>query len=203
MLERVAARFGGGGYYLAGGTSLALQAGHRRSEDLDFFVQVPGLALPAPRELDAFLRAQPRCRIRAADRGTRHADADGVHLSFLATPYPLIRPLRRAGRARLAHPVDLGLMKLAAIIARGSRKDFMDLAWIVRHAASLRTLLKYAPKKFGPHAGFAALAFRALVYFDDAEREETDPVTLSPDMRWDRVKRVIEDEVRRTFPSTR
>ncbi len=31
--------FLGGGWYLAGGTALALQSGHRRSVDLDFFAK--------------------------------------------------------------------------------------------------------------------------------------------------------------------
>jgi len=69
-------------------------------------------------------------------------------------------------------------MKLSAIVSRGSRRDFIDVACILENYADLPELLRLAPAKFPESPDFAVTALRALVYFDDAEKED-DPVPAS------------------------
>jgi hypothetical protein len=182
-------------FVLAGGTALALQEGHRSSADFDFFAFSPDLALPP---LGRFRHAElrpPRGRVRLEARGTLHAELSGVQLTFLATDSPWLRRPRRFGRLRLAHPVDIGLMKLGAIIQRGTRRDFIDLACVLGRHTSLDRLLRLAPRKFPDVRDVVPQALQALVYFADAEHD-LDPPRLDPDYRWDRVKKQIEAEAR-------
>jgi len=59
-------------------------------------------------------------------------------------------------------------MKLAAIIDRGTRKDMVDLFYILQRV-SLETLFQVAAVKYARVRTFAVSATRALAYFDDAE----------------------------------
>jgi len=59
-------------------------------------------------------------------------------------------------------------MKLAAIIDRGTRKDLVDLYYILQHT-SLETIFEIAAIKYAKVSTFAVSATRALAYFDDAE----------------------------------
>lgn len=182
-------------FFLAGGTALAMQEGHRRSVDFDFFAVSPSLVLP---DLKAFQRQFFRGAgggITKQERGTFHAIVGGVHVRFMATPYPLVRQLIRAGRARLAHPVDIGLIKLAAIISRGERKDFIDLACILTRHATLGDLLRLAGRRYAGSRDFAVQALRALVWFEDAERGE-DPKGVIAEFVWPKARALVEREAR-------
>ena len=188
-----------GRFTLAGGTGLALVANHRNSVDFDFFYLSPHLHLPPLSSVKAFLGKKPGFRVRLEDPGTLHADADGTHLSFLATSYPWMRPPIRDGRLAIAHPVDIGLMKLSAIISRGSRKDFIDLACILDRFVSLRTLLRLAERKYAGTGDFIAVLQKPLLYFAEAAMEP-DPDQLDRRYRWGRVTMLIETEARKILP---
>ncbi len=199
QLERIAAVVATTGFYLAGGTGLALLAGHRQSVDFDFFFESERLVLPGMERFKQVFQAERGYRIRLEEQGTLHLEIGQARISFLATPYPLLRRPVQSGLLRIAHPVDIGLMKLAAIVSRGSRRDFVDLACVLDRYASLEGLLKLAQRKYPQSRDFAMQAARALVYFTDAERE-ADPLRLEPRYRWGRVKAMIEAEVRKVLP---
>ena len=86
----------------------------------------------------------------------------------------------------LASPIDIGLMKLAAIKDRGTRRDFVDL-YCLRHVVTLKHLIDLAEVKYADHPDFLRTLARALAYFDDAQQQPM------PDMlkrvRWAYVKR--------------
>ena len=180
--------------YLAGGTGLALRAGHRKSEDLDFFRHEPGLVLRARDRLKHALTQAGRYRLLSEDEGTLHLVFGDVRVSVLAYRAPLLRKPDRIGAARVAHPVDIGLMKLSAIIGRGARKDFLDIACVLREHARLAALLRLAPAKFPESRDIVFLALKSLVYFADAEAEP-DPVILRDEYRWSSVKAFLRIEV--------
>jgi len=195
-LERVVAHPDMKGFYLAGGTGLALEEGHRRSVDLDFFHESPEGEIPS---MTGFRRDLLKGGIRSEEKGTLHAEIGGTHLSLLATPYRLVRRPVEFDRLVIAHPVDIGLMKLAAIVQRGSKRDFIDLACILDRHISLGRLLGLARRKYPEPRDFAVQALRALVYFDDAEKEGL-PVLLDHHYSWERVKPFIEAETRKALP---
>jgi hypothetical protein len=104
------------GFYLAGGTGLALTFGHRRSVDLDLFSE---------REFDSGrlrdrLRGQHLADLEIGP-GTLHLTLHGVKVSFLHYPYPLLFPARQFGKLAVADPRDIACMKVEAIASRGSR----------------------------------------------------------------------------------
>ncbi len=193
LLGRLVAAGATQDFYLAGGTGLALLLCHRRSVDLDFFSRTNRLAFEERRDLQARLRRLPRWSVMEAKDGTLHGRVGRTRISFFWYDAPLVRPLVRQGAARIASLEDIGLMKLGAVIGRGSRKDFVDL-YVICRRIPLQRLLALSPRKFTKSRDFTLQALKALVYFRDAERE---PVIITiPPVAWDRIKAFFMHEVR-------
>ncbi len=172
------------GFYLAGGTALALQLGHRRSVDFDWFREDP---IDDPLRLAADVRAAGlRFETDRVEKGTLHGQASGVRVSFLEYGYPLLRPLREVEGLRLAALEDIAAMKLAAVAQRGSKKDFVDV-FALGGRFGLGDMLASYRKKYGDEDVGHVLV--ALAYFDDADRERT-PMLLQR-QSWPNVKATI------------
>jgi len=174
-------------FYLAGGTALALQLGHRVSYDLDFFSWEDRLDLDTRTEIAAALQASGEAEMRPMRGVMLFAKLEGVDVSFVYQHHPLLEPVVEADGIRLASVVDIGLMKLAAINARGTRRDFVDL-YCMREYAPLEKLLDLVPQKYLDRPDFTVIAARALQYFDDAESDPR-PLTLLRQVRWSDVKK--------------
>lgn len=170
-------------FYLAGGTALALQVGHRRSVDLDFFRPQPF----EPGELLRQLQALGPVVARRAEVGTLTVDLAGVATSFFAYSAPLLRPLVASPWSlTLAAPADIAAMKVSAIAGRGSRKDFVDLYFVCQGELRLAEVVQLFDEKFRgvPYERYHVL--KSLTYFDDAEAEPM-PEMLRP-ASWDDIK---------------
>ena len=172
-------------FYLAGGTALALQLGHRFSVDLDFF---------SPTQSDIPALLEP-LRLALKDFSPIMADASWGNLVFLAGNvrvgfygygYELLQPLLKIDELFLAGVEDIGLMKLDALLSRASRKDFHDLYVICQKKISLRELLNLAPRKYPNTRDFEAQAVRHMTYFERAEQETAVPL-IEP-VEWETVK---------------
>ena len=108
---------------LVGGTALALQLGHRRSVDLDFFGTVP----QTPDELQDLLRENHDVTIVKESKNIHIYLIDGVKVDIVNYKYDWIdTPVEEDG-IRLADVKDIAAMKVAAIIGRGTKKDFIDM----------------------------------------------------------------------------
>jgi hypothetical protein len=93
----------------------------------------------------------------------------GVGISFFRLNlYPLVKPTPFLKNVPLASVEEIGAMKLAAVIDRGTRKDMVDLYFILQKA-SLDALFRVAAIKYAKVRTFAISATRALAYFEDAE----------------------------------
>ena len=181
-----------GDFYLAGGTGLALRLGHRISLDLDLFSDRNPLGTADRRALIEALEASGPVDIRESSDGALHLILAGTRVSFLRYRYPLAaKPASWRGVA-VAAPEDVAAMKVSAIMGRGSKKDFIDLHAAAR-LTSLERLLQGAVKKYSDHPDFLLQAARALVYFDDADKEPS-PRLLSG-VNWDEVKAYFERQV--------
>ncbi len=165
------------GFYLAGGTALALHYGHRRSVDLDWFSPHP---IEDPLGLAARIRDSGiRLEVSSVSRGTLHARVNRVRVSFLEFRYPLLTRTMSWPEARcpIAGIRDIACMKLAAIAQRGSRKDFVDLWALLAHRRRLPAMLTDYRKKFSVND--ISSVIYGLCYFDDAEAEPL-PIMLAP-----------------------
>jgi hypothetical protein len=175
------------GFYMAGGTALALQLGHRQSVDFDWFRD-------APIEDPLGLAAELGLETLTTSRDTLHAVSAGVKLSFLTFPYPLLQPAVHAADygCRLASLVDAAAMKLAAITQRGVRKDYFDVVAIGHAGLGLDAMLEAYRRKFGVRDIGHVLT--ALAWFDDAE-QDADPVLRSNET-WGDVKATLRSWVK-------
>jgi len=179
------------GWILAGGTGLALHLGHRVSEDFDFFrgdpFDVPNLA----RRLAAL---GPYEALRESDLDLT-ALVSGVKLSFFVVDEPLLRTPREFRWLLVADVADIALMKLVAVAGRGSRKDFVDLYFILREGPPLEDYFALLPEKYGEGRVNSYHVLKSLTYFVDADREP-ETVMLVP-FQWEECKRFFVREAHR------
>ena len=178
------------GFYLAGGTGLALQFGHRRSADLDLFREAEFDSA----DLRDRLRGQDGLSRVALATGTAHLTLHGVKVSFLHYPYPLLFPIRLYGNIEVAHPRDIACMKIEAIASRGSRRDFVDL-YVVAQEYGLGELFESFAQKYAAVSYSRTHLLKALTYFRDAE-EEPWPDMLVP-LDWSVVTQYFTSETPR------
>lgn len=167
QLQAEASRLDQLGLYLAGGTALALQIGHRQSVDFDFFSQQPDIG----EKVFVWLEPLPEFTLRDKDANTIHGEIGGVKVSFIgAYKYPLVEKLVASDSISLAGIRDIALMKLLAITNRATVRDYIDLAAIIRNHIPLENLLEDSQKKYGGNFNTMVLV-RALVSFDDLDPE--------------------------------
>jgi predicted nucleotidyltransferase component of viral defense system len=173
----------GSHFYLAGGTALSLQIGHRLSVDLDFFTpteDVPSIRRLIEKNLSSF---QPS--LTDSSWGNLVYLVNDIRVGFYGYGHPLVTPLVIEEGIRLASIEDIALMKFDALLARASRKDFYDLYFICRQK-SLSELLDKAPQKYASVRDFEVQVIKRLVFFENAEGE-TNPILLN-DADWQSVK---------------
>jgi len=169
--------------HLAGGAALALQLGHRRSRDLDWFTKETIRPEDLLRDLES---TGLSVKIRENKIGTLHADVGGVEYSVFRYPYDLVGMPSEFQGCHLASPGDICAMKLAAIHQRAVKRDYVDL-YVLFHGAGLtldRALAAWH-QKF-PEAD-SSFALNAMVHFKDVESQPM-PEMLIP-LSWERVKR--------------
>ena len=158
-----------GRFYLAGGTGLALHLGHRFSADLDFFSPAPDAVGPDARAALREALDDPTLSIIHDKDATFVATWREVGVSFFRLHlYPLIQQPVLLEGVPVATVEEIGAMKLAAVIGRGTRKDLVDLYYILQHVG-IERLFEVAAQKYARVRTFAISATRALAYFDDAE----------------------------------
>lgn len=170
LLKRLPSLSLPGDVYLAGGTAAALHLGHRRSIDIDLFAP-SGFNL---HEIILAARSHFAYEPILERTSTLQASMDGVKFSLFHHPYVLIdAPLERPDiGVRIASPRDIALMKIVAIYQRGSAKDFVDLKYLIdRQAFVLSDLLSHTLRKYSLQPDTIYPIRKALVYFDDAERD--------------------------------
>jgi len=152
------------GFYLAGGTALALQLGHRISVDLDWMHDkpIPETLLPAVEK--AYAGRQLDVRVNNGAELTFLAD--GLKVTFLHYPFPLLFPKVEFEKVSLAAVRDIAGMKAYAIGRRATFKDYVDVYFILKHSVDLNTIISIAQKKYG-NVFDPRLFLEQLVYFDD------------------------------------
>lgn len=156
-------------FYLAGGTGLALHLGHRFSIDLDLFSENEEAVNTVERSRFREVLAHPDFEILIDKDTTFVGNWKKVGVSFFRLEqYPLIYPPHFLDGIKIASIADIGAMKLAAIIDRGTRKDLVDLYYILQHVP-LEKVFQTAAKKYPNFRSFPASALRGMAYFTDAE----------------------------------
>jgi hypothetical protein len=180
------------GFYLAGGTAVAIHLGHRQSVDLDWFT---GQQIDNPMDLARELQGGGvELQVGSVQRGTLHGDVGGVRVSFLEFGYPLLKPPVPLPPfdCTVASLEDLAAMKLLAVAQRGTKKDFLDVHALGTSAFPLGEMLALYRRKFSVE-DIARLTY-SLCYFDDADPGPMP--TMVVDITWDQAKETIRSWVK-------
>lgn len=157
-----------GRFYLAGGTGLALQLGHRDSIDFDFFTKENFDTFDLYKELlEKF--GQENIQKTLEEKNTLYVVLNGnIKLSFFSYPYALLESLVKEKFLDIADVADIGCMKLSAVVGRAVEKDYIDLYFILKQI-TLTELLSKAKEKM-PDLD-RNLILKSLIYLDDVEEE--------------------------------
>ncbi len=168
--------------YLAGGSALALQYGHRRSEDFDFFSPDPF----SPDKLSQVLSRLGTFKTTFCKGITLLGVFNGVKFSYFQYNYPLIDPTVEHLLVKIAQPKDIAAMKLAAVMDRGKKRDFVDLFVLTKHGISVDMMLELYDQKFQALDNNLFSLLRALNYFDEAETTDMPQMLIS--LEWEKIK---------------
>lgn len=182
-------------FYLAGGTALALQLGHRTSKDLDFYtpdhfkptILFKNFRKTFAKEIEEVSQAED----------TAYLTVKGTELSFFRYPYKLIRPVVKYASVNLASLEDIAAMKLDAVRTRGVRRDFVDIYFLIQKHG-LKKILKFTKEKY-PDIFNAQNFLDGLMYFADADAPQKDRkrIYLYENIDWRGIKKGIEAKVKK------
>lgn len=173
---------------LVGGTSLALQIGHRRSVDIDLF----GKMEAEEEEIYEILKGIGNLNIIKRSRYINICSIDGIKVDIVKYPYVWLENIVEIKGLRLAGIKDISAMKLAAITGRGTKKDFIDLFFLFRKF-NLKEMIELYGTKYND--GSEAIVLKSLTYFIDAEDDE-EPLMFRK-ISWGKIKDKIRNEVKK------
>lgn len=172
-------------FYLAGGTAMALQIGHRRSIDFDLFSNAeinPGRLAGTLTRLGHVIE---HVFTESGDELT--LAVDGVRLSFVFYPFTIRHDVWYDRIISMPDLPTLAAMKAYALGRRAKWKDYVDLHEIFANHAPFDTVVSQASAIF--QGAFNQRLFREqLCYFEDIDfSEEIDYLHPNP-AGTDRVK---------------
>jgi hypothetical protein len=158
-------------FYLAGGTGLALQIGHRDSIDFDFFTRNDFDTIFLFNKLKEIFIGRKIEKTQEEKNTLSVIIDDEVKISFLRYDYRIIGDFIDTDYFRIASIEDIGCMKCSAIVSRSLLKDYVDLYYIIKEIG-LSNLLDICKKKFKDVD--ISLILKSLIYFDDIVKEKID-----------------------------
>lgn len=179
---------------LVGGTALALHLGHRKSVDLDIFGSI-GFSgediknLLSPKHSIQALKESPNINTYLID---------GIKVDFVNYSYEWIDSIKKEDSLRLAEVKDIAAMKISAIIGRGTKKDFIDVYFLLKKY-SLSEILQFYSTKYPDGSLFIAL--KSLTYFEDAEADPMPQMLIAAN--WHEVKKAITEAVKTYLQTSR
>jgi len=180
-------------FRLAGGTGLSLQLGHRRSVDIDLFSD-EGFSIENIKH--TVRREFPQADIRTLSFGITFYNTDkksGTELKIdIMETDKFIRPVREIESIRLAHIEDIAAMKLEAITSRNTKKDFYDIAELLK-TYSLEQLLEFYSEKY-PYNDIRDV-LENISFFSEECENEFEPDILN-DADWISVKFLLIDTLK-------
>ena len=167
---------------LVGGTSLALQIGHRKSIDLDLF----GTLQADDSTFSEALAIFEKVTWLKKSSNINIFSINEVKVDFVNYTYPWLDEAKSEDDLRLAGLKDIAAMKLAAVTGRGTKKDFIDIYFLLKQF-SLKEMLQHYKNKYADGSEF--LVLKSLTYFEDADPEQ-EPVMLK-NISWLAVKDTV------------
>ena len=175
---------------LVGGTALSLQYGHRISVDLDLFAY--NLDSDFITIISEIKNKGFKIDIRKQSSNIMISMIENIKVDIVNYPYPWIDNKLCEENIVLATDKDIAALKLSAITNRGTRKDFIDLFYLLKKYP-LEKMLSFYTNKYGD--GSILMVLRSLTYFDDAEIDVS-PNIMDKNITWSTIKNTISNEVK-------
>lgn len=167
---------------LVGGTSLALQIGHRISVDLDLFTSK---SFDKVEVLDTLSKLGKLENI--IDQGYfLQLEINQIKIDIVKYPYDFVDKPILIDEIRLLSIEKIAIMKLVAICNRGAKKDFVDIYFLLKKY-SVIDLITLFEKQF-PDMNTLQL-LKSMIYFNDADLQP-DPIMIK-ELHWQEVKNEI------------
>jgi len=177
-------------WYLAGGTALALQAGHRKSVDLDFFTRRSKFD---EKKAEEILSSQGEWITTAMSKGTLYGELFGGKISLISYPFfKPDKPMLVFGNISLLALPDIAVMKVIAVSQRGRKRDFFDLFWLSQNTQPLGDIILNVNRQYTVRQNLAHI-LKSLVYFADAENDPMPRINFNAS--WSSVKKFFIKEV--------
>lgn len=181
------------GFYLAGGTALALQLGHRTSLDFDFYNPKHFSAPNLYDKIEQYFKGGAK-KI-AQHKDTLTCQINNVDLSFFWYQYPLIEKLSIFQGVSLASLKDIAAMKLVAIGRRPAQRDYIDIFYLLGKF-TFEEMFSFAATKYPTFNSYMSL--RTLTYFEDLDQPDQRSIKiLDPNFSWPKAKDKIFKEVKK------
>ena len=179
------------GFYLVGGTALALQLGHRTSIDIDLFSDFSfdtGYVLEN-------LSADFGFTLFFSAANTVKGSIGGVQVDILAHRYPYIFPPVIHDNITMLSTEDIIAMKLNAISISGQRvKDFIDIYYLLK-SYSVSDMIGFYKKKYALFNEVNVL--KSLVWFEDIDQSDWPVLIQNPELKWAEIKKKISLETQK------
>lgn len=151
-------------WYLAGGTALALQLGHRISFDFDLFSQHAITSSLRKASIDAFGNAL-HFTMDTPEQLTFFTP-EQVKITFAITPYAPLYPLITHSLLCMEDVRDIAADKAFVLGRRGAYRDYVDMFAILHTEMVLTTIIHDASQKYGSMFS-EKLFLEQLDYMDD------------------------------------
>src|SRR3989339_1322378 len=151
-------------FYLAGGTGLALQIGHRDSVDFDFFTNNSFDPNKLIKKLTKIFDRNS-FKVIQIEKNTLSILLNlEIKISFMTYDYSVVSPFISTEYLNIASIPDIACMKLSTIMQRSALKDYVDLYEIMK-IYTLEQLLSFAKKKY-PMID-STIILKSLSYLED------------------------------------
>jgi predicted nucleotidyltransferase component of viral defense system len=174
-------------FALAGGTSLSLQIGHRKSIDLDIFSPSEF----SVQELESELRSVKEWNVEITGKNKKmlFTRVNNIKCDFVHEPAPVLKEFVSFEGSSLFSIEDIAAMKLHTICGRGKRKDFFDIYSLLQ-LFSWNELLSFFEKKYTTSQLY--FLWRSIIYFEDAEDDFEIEGLGQFNVSWKHIKEVIQ-----------
>lgn len=176
-------------FFLAGGTSLAMQIEHRKSIDLDLFTVNDFDS----NKLLEFLEENFEFRLDYSEKNTLKGSVNNVKIDFISHKYPLVKTPVNLLKAKILSVADIAAMKLNAIAGNGTRsKDFIDIYFILKQF-TVQEILNFYNIKYKTRNSLHVI--KSLNYFDDISTQDWPDMILEKNLTLTKVKQSIEKNI--------
>jgi hypothetical protein len=177
------------GFYLVGGTALAIYLGHRRSEDIDLF---SNFEFDVAKMAESIRQDYP-FQLLNVSKNTLRGSIRGTKTDIIAHRYPYIKEPVILENFFILSEEDIIAMKLNAIMMSGQRvKDFIDLYFLLEKYEIGEMLMFYKSKYNQDNDG---IVLKSLIYFNDVDKSDWPVMIKNPYLNWGSIKKRIENVV--------